>query len=407
MLAAGAFGNCPGQEGLRPNPTEPLERGPYGVAARTIAGGLTDRNLTIEVWYPTEPPTGGTNPAASPCFWDIRGSLPEEQAAKVPDPAEMPCSAAAVGTCCNPSPIFHDCARDLEIVGDGVFPLMVFVHGTGGFRWNSASIIHLWVSRGWVVVSADYPGIWLHDLVSLATNPFVPVPPIEQEEDTRKLMRVIDDIPFGGGDPRLDFLRGRIDARREQRAISGHSAGAFVSGRLGDTFGIVIPMAGNGVDPDPRVNPPSSLILGAENDSVVVPRQQRQGYDSTDPPKRLVIAAGVGHQFCSDLCVIGRRHGGLIKVARECGILIAGLLPSFGTDGCQFVDGNFAAPEQGWRVIEKYSVAVMEETARCDRAMTARFAAFERELGGPAVVTEFKEALADTAGASQPGRSTV
>ena len=46
-------------------------------------------------------------------------------------------------------------------------------------------------------------------------------------------------------------------------------------------------------------------------------------------------------------------------------------------------------------------------TARCDRAMTARFAAFERELGGPAVVTEFKEALADTAGAGQPGRSTV
>ena len=38
---------------------------------------------TIEVWYPTEPPTGGTNTAASPCFWDIRGSLPEEQAAKV------------------------------------------------------------------------------------------------------------------------------------------------------------------------------------------------------------------------------------------------------------------------------------------------------------------------------------
>ena len=65
-------------------------------------------------------------------------------------------------------------------------------------------------------------------------NPFVPVPPVEQEEDTRKLMRVIDDISSGRGDPRLEFLRGRIDARREQRAISGHSAGAFVSGRLGD-----------------------------------------------------------------------------------------------------------------------------------------------------------------------------
>lgn len=55
----------------------------------------------------------------------------------------------------------------------GVFPVMVFVHGTGGWRTNSATIIHKWVSRGWVVFAIDYPGIWLRDLVQLATNPFL------------------------------------------------------------------------------------------------------------------------------------------------------------------------------------------------------------------------------------------
>ena len=40
-----AAADCVGQADLRPNPTEPLSRGPYGVGARTIAGGISDRNL--------------------------------------------------------------------------------------------------------------------------------------------------------------------------------------------------------------------------------------------------------------------------------------------------------------------------------------------------------------------------
>ena len=44
-LVSRVAGDCPGQSALRPNPAEPLARGPYGVGARTIAGGLTDRNL--------------------------------------------------------------------------------------------------------------------------------------------------------------------------------------------------------------------------------------------------------------------------------------------------------------------------------------------------------------------------
>ena len=60
------------------------------------------------------------------------------------------------------------------------------------------------------------------------------------------------------------------------------------------------------------------------------------------------------------------------------------------------------------QVIEKYSVAVMEETARCDSDMTARFPFFERELGGPEVVNEFREELpADAARRPGPTESVV
>ena len=37
-------------------------------------------------------------------------------------------------------------------------------------------------------------------------------------------------------------------------------------------------------------------------------------------------------------------------MALECGILIAGVIGFLATDGCQFIDARFAAPEQGWRV---------------------------------------------------------
>ena len=85
---------------------------------------------------------------------------------------------------------------------------------------------------------------------------------------------------------------------------------------------------------------------------------------------------------------------------------VHGLRAGVGFDHQANLNGRWHARKH--RVMRRPDeVGGLEETARCDRAMTARFAAFERELGGPAVVTEFKEALADTAGAGQPGRSTV
>jgi hypothetical protein len=58
-------------------------------------------------------------------------------------------------------------------------------------------------------------------------------------------------------------------------------------------------------------------------------------------------AAGVGHQFCSDLCLIGEKQGGLVEVALSCGIVIAGLIAPLANDGCRYKDAAFADPKQG------------------------------------------------------------
>ena len=37
-------------------------------------------------------------------------------------------------------------------------------------------------------------------------------------------------------------------------------------------------------------------------------------------PKRLMVIERAGHQFCSDLCWIGRDHGGIADIAERAGV---------------------------------------------------------------------------------------
>ena len=75
----------------------------------------------------------------------------------------------------------------------------------------------------------------------------------------------------------------------------------------------------------------STLILGGANDTIVPNSRQRNGFETSDSPKRLAIGGGVGHQFCADLCWIAEAQGGIVKVATACGINVA---PILGECGC-------------------------------------------------------------------------
>ena len=67
------------------------------------------------------------------------------------------------------------------------FPVIVFVHGTAGWRSQSLSLVSHWASRGFVVVAADYPGICLHDLLDAVDRPLSRHPRVDQVRRCRLL----------------------------------------------------------------------------------------------------------------------------------------------------------------------------------------------------------------------------
>ena len=301
FVSVGFSSMCPSQVGLLANPSDPSTAGPYPVSSTLLSGGFTARNLTVEVWYPTVPTTGGEEPLTL----DVRDFITPSCAAKIPakDVPRPFYANAWVGL----APIWKSNVST-EVGG---LPVIVFVHGTAGWRSQSLSLVVHWASRGFVVIAADYPGICLKDLLDLAEHPLAHHSITDQVGDTKALMSVLRAME----DPRLIELFPTGAVNMTSNALIGHSAGALALEHLGGEAAVVIPMAGDGSAADghdPAVALRSTLALGAFNDSEVPPKTHAEpGYRRSGTPKRLVIGANMGHQAFSDLCYIGEDQGGM------------------------------------------------------------------------------------------------
>ncbi|MGZ3429814.1 MAG: alpha/beta hydrolase family protein, partial [Polyangia bacterium] len=277
---------CPGQT-LYALPTDPSAPGPWPVGARTVmlAG------LTTEVWYPA---TLGSDAGKTKIIYDIREHLPPADATKIPDSDNPPQE-------CN-------CFRDLPLdTTHGPYPIVVSIHGTAAFRTQSLTFMTHWASRGFVVVSADHPGIELKDILG-GTN----VGASDEAGDTTK---ALDALAAPTGD--LAFLAGHLDGARI--AVSGHSAGGSAVAGFGDRAQVLIPMAAMGVNAGAMLK--STLVMGAGMDGISRYTGQQMGYSSSPKPKRLVAIGGnAGHLAFSDLCAIGADKGGILKIAQDHGI---------------------------------------------------------------------------------------
>jgi hypothetical protein len=325
-------GSCPGTT-LRPRPADTAQRGPWAVGARTVQ----IEDLTAEVWYPADDP----GPQVEPVVYDVRQWLPLSEQDKISD-EDNPWQ-----TC--------DCFRDLPIdAAHGPYPVVLFVHGTAGFRTQSLPHMVHWASRGFVVIAADHPGLSLADLLGLACGE-----------------------PAG-----LEAFGDRLDPDRI--ATTGHSAGGGAVSTTGDLAQVVIPMAAGGVETGSALE--SSLVLGAMSDSVVAFSSQLDGYDTTPPRKRLVGIANTGHLAFSEMCALRNAAGDdLIEIAQANGICGAQL-----ANGLFQCDESFVPDHEGWDIIHFASSAVLEETLHCEPE-----AAAELELiqGRYPVVLEFREEL--------------
>jgi pimeloyl-ACP methyl ester carboxylesterase len=300
----GQQGGAPGCAGTKmlPLPADPAADGPYPVGARTVTIG----RLTTEVFYPAK---AGSETGMTKVVYDIRQHLPASQQQKIPDDKNpwQPCN----------------CYRDLPVDEQhGPYPVVLFIHGTAGFRTQSLSHLTHFASRGFVVIAADHPGLMLADILA----PFCGVMPGKLD--------LAGDVDaelgeFGKSGGALSFVSALVDLTRI--GFVGHSAGGAAVAELGDRPGVqvVVPWsAGTKISQGPDLR--TSLFVGGESDRVVPFSAVQSGYAASPPPTQLVGIDKAGHLVVTELCSLHNQQGqDILTVAQQagvCGASLAGLL---------------------------------------------------------------------------------
>ena len=257
-----------------PEAPAPDQPGPYAVGRTTQQ--VTDperpeRTLTVEVWYPAA-------------------------AAAEPTPYEL---IPGVGFDADLSTV------DAPPSEEAPFPVVVFSHGSGGLRQQSASIVETVASHGFVVVAADHAGNTAIDRL-LGTETGVDVTARNRVLDVGLLLDELDAGRIAGdlADP-------------EQIAVMGHSFGGFTALAAAGGF--------EDIPTDPRVDaivplaPASSRLTDEALSSIDIPMLIVTGSDdattpvedqSTRPlglatgPATLVEIDGGSHEVVTNICDI-------------------------------------------------------------------------------------------------------
>ena len=334
---AGSAITCQGSTVL-PVPDDPAQPGPWPVGARTgtVAG------FTTEIWYPA---ALGSDAGKTKVAYDIRLHLPTADQGKIPD-ADNPWQPC-------------DCTRDLPLdAAHGPYPVVLYIHGTAGFRTQSLTFMTHWASRGFVVVAADHPGMELKDILSGTFN----------GAQAGQAAMILTELGNPAGD--LAFLAGHIDMAR--LGMSGHSAGGGAIAGFGGQAKVLVPMAAGGAMAGSTLV--STLIMGGQDDGIAKYSGQQAGYASSPKKKRLVGLAGAGHLAFSDICAIGADKGGLLQIAVDHGVAVPSIVVTLGSDGCK--PGQLP-PSRAWPIVEYATSAALEETLACGAGSAARLSAIQ------------------------------
>jgi dienelactone hydrolase len=327
------------------------------------------------VIYPAEP---GSTDGLPETTYDVRDWLPPEERSKVPDQ-----NSPAVG------PIGGNLFRDVPIdSAHGPYPVVIFVHGTASFRIASGSVNAHWASRGFVVVAADYPGLFLMDQLNSACL----YPTTGAQDIPGDINAQLAALTAASGD--LAFLAGHIDMTR--LGLSGHSQGGCITATLTTipNVQIVLPMSGS----TPGTASPSlkSLMFISGMDDTVI------GYSfplignvvcplgsttttgayqaSPGPPgvaKRLVGITGGGHLVPTDLCqtnAVGRNAVQEAQADGVCGVNTAVIIGLPALFDCGTIDMAV-----GIAAVNYASTAALEETLHC-KDRSAQFASLQAQL---------------------------
>lgn len=237
------------------------EDGPYGrgvhfVTLRkpSIADPSAERSIAVAVWYPIEKDRAASDPVQ-----------PVENAP--PD------------------------------LSGGPYPVVMFSHGSCGYKEQSIFLTPYLASHGFVVVAPDHTGNTIADLPACGTPPVQALSFLERPEDIRFAL----DWALGQSATPGNLLSGALDAGRI--GMMGHSFGGLTTYLVAERdprIRAAAPLAA-AVPGEPVLTVPSLTMLG-EIDSVVSNARIREAYDLALPPKLLVSIGDAGHYAFSDAC---------------------------------------------------------------------------------------------------------
>ncbi len=248
--------------------------GPYAVGRRTeqvVDASREDRTLNVEVWYPA-----GADAAPTP--YELIPGVSFEADLSTLDSA--------------PS-------------GDGPFPVVVFSHGSGGLRQQSASIVETIASHGFVVVAPDHAGNTAIDRL-LGTETRREVTARNRVLDVGVL---IDEIEAGR------LADGLADV--EHLAVMGHSFGGFTALAAAggyeditadDRVDAIVPLApASSLLPDEALSSievPMLIVTGSDDETTPVVDQSTRPLELASGPATLVEIDGGSHQVVTNVCDI-------------------------------------------------------------------------------------------------------
>lgn len=350
---------CEGQK-LREIPADLGAEGPWPVGAlTTVLNGIT-----TEVWYPAAP---GSEVGKDKIIYDIREHIP--------DPSAVSDEENPIQEC--------NCYRDLPLDTEaGPYPVLIFVHGTAGFRTTNLEQMAHWAGRGFIVAASDHPHITFEDMV---TNPFG-TGSATQALDARGVFAALA-APAGD----ISFMAGHVDATRQ--GVMGHSAGAGAITGLGDIAQVLILYAG-GSAPSPA--PTSALFINGDQDTA----SGEIGYDGAAATKRRVVVAGGGHLVGSSLCGLRNPEDpsmDLLDIMQENGVggifmtMAGGLF-----QGCNELpnddNGEFINEVRGIEIFNYATAGVFEETLHCSPTAGEELQKISDEFGAD-IATYLEELL--------------
>jgi dienelactone hydrolase len=343
-----------GSSKLLQSPADLTARGPWPVGEKTVKVG---RLNNVEVMYPAKL---GSEQGKEVLKFDLRTFLPMGEEAKVPD---------AEATIIDQQ-TYADLPLDEE---HGPYPVVIFVHGTASFRIGSFSTQALWASRGFVVVAADHPGLYLGDYLGTSCGINVPAEDLSGDVDAE-----IAALTSTTGD--LAFLANHIDMQR--LGLAGHSAGAYAVAQFSTKPGVqmVVPLSGTRAVARSAtlksvlyVSGIADTVLpyatgGTGIGTILYPGTGTDAYNASPGPpgvkKRITGITGGGHLVVTDLCRTGPKGKSDLDTAAAHNVCGAASLMGLGLADCGMIDR-----EKGTKIVNDITTGALEETLQClDRA---------------------------------------